>query len=172
MPNATPILLLAATVLLAACGGPAPVPEPSTTTVPAPTAVAPEPTVVPGSSTEAQADILVRFETRGGECPNGPCGFQAVIHRDGTVERTDGIARDAEDAELARLARGIDQADWDAILAVPFTGECPVNFDGQEQIYTFSVQGREVVVAGCTTAFDPTTEPFATVQDILFAIGG
>ena len=26
--------------------------------------------------------------------------------------------------------------------AVPFTGECPVNFDGQEQIYEFSTRGR------------------------------
>jgi len=168
MPNAKPLLLLVAMLVLAACGGPAPTPGPSPASDPAPTPVAPEPTAVPGSSTEAQAGVLVTYETRGGECPGGPCGMKAVISRDGTVETSDGMSTRLDDQAVERLVDAIEQADWEAILGTPFTGECPVNVDGQEQIYTFTVQGEAVTVASCTVEVDSTAEPFLTVQLILF----
>ena len=71
-----------------------------------------------------------------------------------------------------RLVEQVETADWNAILAVPFTGECPRNVDGQESIYTFHDDRQPVIVAGCTTEIDPTQEPFQTVQGILFGVGG
>jgi hypothetical protein len=35
---------------------------------------------------------LVTVSTRGGECPDGPCGSSVVIERDGTVRVADGAA--------------------------------------------------------------------------------
>ena len=59
------------------------------------------------------------------------------------------------------LAEQVEGADWDAILAKPFEGECPRNFDGQEETYTFNVVPEPVVVASCTTAIDrPQQDPF------------
>lgn len=170
MPNTKPLLLLVALLVLAACGGSTPTPSPtsSTPTGATPTSAAPEPTSVPGSTSEAQPGVLVTYETRGGECPGGPCGMKAVISRDGTVETSDGMSTRLDDQAIARLADVIEQADWEAILSVPFTGECPVNFDGQEQIYTFTVNGEAVTVASCTVQVDPNAEPFLTVQLILF----
>jgi hypothetical protein len=167
MPNTKPLILLLLMVLIAACGG-------TSATPGATSLVEPEPTVVPGgpSAAAAEAGVLVTYETRGGECPGGPCGMKAVIFRDGTVERSDGMAQQVDDATMARLTELVEAADWDAILAVPFTGECPVNFDGQEQIYTFTVKGQAVEVASCTTLVDQETEPFATVQGILFGTAG
>ena len=57
-------------------------------------------------------------------------------------------------------------------LARPFVGECPRNFDGQEEIYTFNVVPEPVVVASCTTAVDPQQDPFRLVGGILFGVGG
>lgn len=165
------ILALALVVLtLAACGstqasapviGPAPTPGP------------PEPTAVPGSSSApAPADVLVIYETRGGECPGGPCGERIEVYADGTVKYQDGPLGQLSPELVGRLEQAIAATDWDAALAVPFQGECPVNYDGQEQVYTFSVDGQAVTVASCTIAIDPAAEPFATVQQVLFAPGG
>jgi hypothetical protein len=126
----------------------------------------------PGTVPQALNPVLVTYETSGGECPQGPCGYRAEIRRDGTVVRSDGMQQTLESEQLARLVEVVRAADWEAILAKPFEGECPRNFDGQEETYTFHVAPEPVVVASCTTLVDPTQEPFQTVQTILFAIGG
>ena len=126
----------------------------------------------PGAVPEALNPILVTYEASGGECPQGPCGFKAEIHRDGTVVRSDGVAQTVDSDSLARLARQVAAADWEAILARPFEGECPKNVDGQEETYTFHVAPEPVVVASCTTAVDPQQDPFRLVGGILFGLGG
>jgi hypothetical protein len=126
------------------------------------------PEVVP----QALNPVIVTYVTEGGECAQGPCGFRAEIRRDGTVTRTDGMAQTVDEPSLKRLVEQVNTADWTAILAEPFTGECPRNVDGQESIYTFNTSAGPVTVAGCTTAIDPQQEPFQTVQGILFAVGG
>jgi hypothetical protein len=126
----------------------------------------------PGVVPQALNSVLVSYEASGGECPQGPCGFRAEIRRDGTVVRSDGKPQTVDAQTLALLAEQVEAADWDAILARPFEGECPKNFDGQEEIYTFSVAPEPVVVASCTTAIDPQQEPFLTVGGILFGVGG
>ena len=126
------------------------------------------PEVVP----EALNPVVVTYATEGGECAQGPCGFQAEIRRDGTVKRSDGMAQTVDEPSLRRLVEQVNAADWTAILARPFTGECPKNVDGQESTYTFNTAAGPVVVAGCTVEIDPTQEPFQTVQGILFGVGG
>ena len=126
----------------------------------------------PAAVPEALNPVLVRYEASGGECPQGPCGFRAEIRRDGTVVRSDGMAQTVDAQTLARLVEQVERADWDAILARQFVGECPRNFDGQEETYTFSVVPEPVVVASCATAIDPQQDPFRLVGGILFVTGG
>jgi hypothetical protein len=126
----------------------------------------------PGAIPEALNPILVGYEASGGLCPEGPCGFRAEIRRDGTVTRSEGMAQTVDSASLERLTREIDTADWDAILAKPFTGQCPTIFDGQEATYTFHAGTAPVVVASCTTLVDPLAEPFLSIGGILFGSGG
>lgn len=121
---------------------------------------------------EALNPVLVRYQASGGECPQSPCGFRAEIRRDGTVVRSDGMAQTVDPQTLALLTEQVERADWDAILARPFEGECPKNVDGQEEIYTFHVAPEPVVVASCTTAIDPQQDPFRIVGGILFGLGG
>jgi hypothetical protein len=166
------MLALALVILgLAACAG---AQESAPVIGPAPTPGPPEPTVVPGAPSAAPAadGVLVVYETRGGECPDGPCGDRIEVYADGTVKYKDGPLGQLSPELLGRLTQAIDATDWDAVLAVPFEGECPVNFDGQEQIYTFSVGGEAITVASCTISIDPAAEPFSTVQEVLFAPRG
>ncbi len=126
----------------------------------------------PGTVPEALNPVLVTYEASGGECPQGACGFRAEIRRDGTIVRSDGKPQTVDDQTLAQLAQQVAVADWDAILARPFEGECPKNFDGQEAVYTFHVVPEAVVVASCTTAIDLQQDPFRLVGGILFGLGG
>jgi hypothetical protein len=126
----------------------------------------------PGALPVALDQPLVTFEASGGECPQGECGIRADIFRDGRVVRTDGMTQLVDPPSLERLIAQVENADFAAILAVPFTGECPRNYDGQEQTYTFHVADPPVVVASCTTFVDPSAEPFQTVQRILLGLGG
>lgn len=120
----------------------------------------------------APARPLASVEARGGECPQGMCSTRYDVYSDGRVVRDDG-ATDAMDANVAaRLTELVEAADWTAILARPFTGECPTAYDGQERVYTFWPAAGEVTVASCSVQVDPGQEPFATLDTVLFGGGG
>jgi hypothetical protein len=116
--------------------------------------------------------VLVRVEAKGGECPQGDCANRWEIRRDGRVIGTGQPVADIAPAALARLVAAVDLTDWTAVLARPFTGECPKNFDGLEYTYTFPTASGDVVVASCATQIDPGQEPFESIGSALFAVGG
>lgn len=110
---------------------------------------------------------LVSITSRGGECPEGMCEGVTVIERDGTVRITQPDPFEVGTVPpdvLAALDAAIKTADFAAIRAVPFQGECPVNFDGQEQIYEFGAPGGVQRIASCETAVDPNHPLFAAVE--------
>jgi hypothetical protein len=116
--------------------------------------------------------VLVTVELSGGECPQGPCGMRYELRRNGTVNATGQPPWSLGADTVGRIAAAIDAASWDAILARPFTGECPTAYDGQELTYTFDTLRGAVVVKSCSVQIDPGQEPFRSVDDALFALGG
>ena len=118
---------------------------------------------------------LVSITVRGGDCPEGACGGTTVIEHDGRVHRTAPAA-----AELGRLPADVLAAldaavritDFDAIRARPFTGECPVNFDGQETIFEFGAPGGTERIATCETEIDPTHPLFVAVEASMASVVG
>jgi hypothetical protein len=116
---------------------------------------------------------LVTITSRGGECMDGPCGSVVVIERDGTVRSDDAAAAPlgVVPAEtLTALDAAIKTTDFEVIRAVPFEGECPVNFDGQEFIYEFGAPGGVERIASCETAIDDAHPVFAAVTAALVAV--
>ncbi len=100
---------------------------------------------------------LVTVTVRGGECPEGACGGTTVIERDGRIHQTVPAAADLGQVPpdvLTALDAAIKTTDFDVIRARPFTGECPVNFDGQEQIYEFGAPSGVERIATCETEVD------------------
>lgn len=139
-----PALLLLATIAVGACDN--------------------QPVPAPGRA-------VVSVEARGGDCPDGACSTRYDVFSDGRVVRDDG-ATDTMDADIAaRLVELVEAADWNAITARPFTGECPTAWDGQELVYTFWPAGGEVTIASCAVQVDPGQEPFATLDRVLFGEG-
>ena len=134
--------------------------------------------LVAGCSPEAVASLiprsgpLVTYTTRGGECFDGPCGSTIVIERDGSVRQaapTDADLATLQPDVLAPLEALVTTADYAAIRAVPFEGECPVNFDGQDQIYEFGAPGGVERIASSETAIDPDHPLFAATAAALVA---
>jgi hypothetical protein len=126
----------------------------------------------PGLVPSAGDAPLVTLEIHGGECPDGECRFTAGIYRDGRVIRSDGQPQVVDAPSLARLVEQVEGADWNAILARPFAGDCPTAYDGQEEVYTFRPGGDAVIAASCTVVVQHDREPFQTVQRVLFGLGG
>jgi hypothetical protein len=115
---------------------------------------------------------LVTVTTRGGECMDGPCGSVVVIERGGTVHSDDGAAPlgTVPQGTLTALDAAIKTTDFAVVRAVPFEGECPVNFDGQEFIYEFGAPGGLERIASCETAVDPAHPVFAALDAALVAV--
>ncbi|MEO6206756.1 MAG: hypothetical protein ABIP77_02225 [Candidatus Limnocylindrales bacterium] len=116
---------------------------------------------------------LVTFTTRGGECLDGPCGGTTVIERDGNVHQTVPAAVDIGQVPadvLFALDAAIKTANFEAIRAVQFDAECPVNVDGQEFIYEFGAPGGVERVASCETRIDPSHPLFIAVTAALVAV--
>jgi hypothetical protein len=113
---------------------------------------------------------LVTIESRGGLCVNGPCGGTIAIERDGRVHALAPKPmemRRLPEAFRLRLEQAIRAADFGRLQSRPFTGECPVNFDGEELIYTFGTVVGPVRLASCEVDIDPSDPLFAAVQAAL-----
>lgn len=116
---------------------------------------------------------LVTVTVHGGECPQGACGGTTVIERDGRIHQTVPVAKELgqlPDDPLGALAAAVNTADFDVIRAKPFTGECPVAFDGQETIFEFGAPGGTQRVATCETDVDPNHPLFLATTAALTSI--
>ena len=100
---------------------------------------------------------LVTVSTRGGMCVDGPCAETVFLDRDGTVRtaaKPPNALGHVPAPALATLRAAIGATDFAAIKAHPFTGECPVNFDGQELIFEFAVGTTTQRIASCEVDID------------------
>ena len=139
------IVAAASLVLLATACQPAASGTP--TVSPASTSAAPSvPSAAPSTATDA---IVFTVSVTGGECPNGPCGAEYVVYRDGRVDGPSGGPAAITGAQLARITGLAGTTDWDAVRAVPFTSMCPTAYDGQKHVYAFPARGGDIVLDSC-----------------------
>jgi hypothetical protein len=125
-------------------------------------------------STATPEGPLLTITTRGGLCPDGPCGSTAAIERDGRLHEVAPKSIEVgtiTPPRMAALAAAIDATDFTALRRNRFTGECPVNFDGQETIYRFATPGGIERIASCETQIDESHPLFLAVRDALAATG-
>ena len=115
---------------------------------------------------------LVTIETRGGECPRGACESLVLIERDGRLHRLRPDVGDMAQLSpevVAAIEGAILTTDFATVRSRPFTGECPVNFDGQEIIYGFSTPSGVERIASCEVEIDPDHPLFRAVAGALGA---
>jgi hypothetical protein len=103
-------------------------------------------------------------------CPQGACGGSVILERDGRVHSAAKPPNDLGQVNgdaYAALDRAIQSTDFAAMKAKPFTGECPVNFDGQELIFEFAVGATTQRIASCETEIDWGSPLFIAVANAL-----
>lgn len=103
------------------------------------------------------AGPLVTVTTRGGECPEGPCGQSIVLERDGRVHEAAKPPNDlgaVPAAQVAAIDAAIRATDFAGLRSHPFTGECPTAFDGQEVIFEFAAPSGIERIATCEVEVD------------------
>ena len=105
--------------------------------------------------------LTVRLE--GGMCMDGPCDSAVVLERDGRVH--DGKTPEGDLGRVSAQAYGaldaaIQATDFAAMRAKPFTGECPIAFDGQKQTFEFSAGGSTERLDSCESELDWSSPVF------------
>jgi hypothetical protein len=131
----------------------------------------PAPTASPGpSATAAPAGPLVSVEIRGGMCIDGACGATVVLDTDGRVRTAAKPPIDlgtVPEEDVSGLAALIEATDFAAIRANPFTGTCPIAYDGQEVVYEFTTSDGVERIESCVTEVNPRHPLFAAVTAVL-----
>jgi hypothetical protein len=178
------VLALLVAITVSACGGaigsPAPSVAPSGpagspgSTAPATPGAPATPDPSPASSPIGSpsvpplaGDTLVHVLLRGGHCRTGECRSEVTISAWGTVQRDDGPAVLVPGPALAALVDAIRATDFDAILARPFTGECPTAYDGQEAVFTIATPEGPVEIASCSVEVNPNAPLFVALDRIV-----
>ena len=109
---------------------------------------------------------LVTVQMRGGLCHDGPCDSTVYLERDGRAHTAAKPPNDlgvARGDAMAALTAAVASADYTTLKSKPFTGECPVNFDGQELIFEFAAPGGTQRIASCEVDIDWGSPLFTAV---------
>ena len=112
--------------------------------------------------------------TRGGECPDGPCGSTLVIERDGRLHQTAPEVVELGQVPpeaLATLDAAIRTTDFAASGPGRSRGSARSTSTGRSGIYEFGAPGGLERIASCETEVDPAHPLFAAVDAVLSAGG-
>jgi hypothetical protein len=100
---------------------------------------------------------LVTVTMRGGMCAGGACDNSVNLDRDGTVRSAAKPPNELGHVPaqaMAALTAAVAATDYAALKSHPFTGVCPVAFDGQELIFEFAVGTGTQRIASCEVDID------------------
>lgn len=152
---------------LAACGVAA---QPTAQTDTTPVA---SPAGSPAPKIGANAPILT-IRTRGGMCVNGECWSEKQINVDGSFTAADSTGAKTQGsldaARVAELTQQIAATDFDQLKAQPFTGTCPIAYDGQEYVYTFQTMSGQQVIESCAVGIDENSPLFQNIAGLIEVI--
>ncbi len=116
---------------------------------------------------------LVTVHLEGGMCPEGACQAEWVLQRDGRIlaaaKPPNELGR-ADGGAMTALAAAVEATDYDAIRSRPFTGTCPIAYDGQEVIFEFHAAAGVQRVASCEVEIDWTHPLFVATAAALSSV--
>jgi hypothetical protein len=115
---------------------------------------------------------LVRVVDHGGLCTGGQeCSTETVVLTSDTAIRQSAgavaVSYPISAEQIEQLASLIDNADFTALAASPFTGVCPTAYDGVERIYVFASVDGPVTLASCQVEIDHAAPLIALVDTIV-----
>ena len=106
-------------------------------------------------------------------CAQGACDSTIAIEADGRVHAIAPAPAElgtVPDRGLEALITEIAQADFATLTSRPFTGTCPIAFDGQETVYTFAIGSDTQRIASCEVVIDRAAPLFVAVAAALASV--
>lgn len=114
---------------------------------------------------------VATVEAQGGRCVYGLCHVFVTLYSNGTfvsvVGPNEPVLHTVDEELMQSLTEAIEATDYEAIRSQPFTGICPVAYDGQELIYTFYQEAAVERLASCQYELDDELPLFTVLADIL-----
>lgn len=115
-------------------------------------------------------NFLLSIRREGGMCAAMGCFSEVAVLSNGTYRYADSLPKQ----RTGRLARGevrrfqqrIANANFEAIKARPFTGTCPLAYDGPETVYTFRSGDRVEVLRSCQTQIEGSNPLFQQAERV------
>jgi hypothetical protein len=96
----------------------------------------------------APVTALVDIRYSGGLCVSGAtCEARVRLLPDGRLLRDGKLLRVVSATRVTALRKAIARLDLDDVRAHPFTGTCPIAYDGQEATYRF--RGVDAALRSC-----------------------
>lgn len=117
------------------------------------------------AATPKPTDPLVSVHSEGGLCVYGGCSRDVMVLQNGTYTVKDGSGKTTsgalDAAALTQLKQAVNGADFNAIRSKPFTGTCPIAYDGQEYTFTlYKAGGGTEVLDSCKVELDMNSAMF------------
>ena len=113
---------------------------------------------------------LIKIESGGGRCFDGPCYSKLIIFEDGSYNLSDSNKQvkigNIDFTNLSELKQLIDTSNFDDIKSRIFTGTCPTAYDGPVNVYTFFFDDSLESISDCKYELNYSTGLFAKVTDI------
>jgi hypothetical protein len=101
---------------------------------------------------------LLTVQMRGGLCADGGmCDSSVILERDGRVRSAAKAPNDlgfVSPENMSALNAAMAATDFGALKSKPFTGECPIAFDGQELVFEFAALAGTQRLASCEVDID------------------
>ena len=121
---------------------------------------------------ETGQKVLLKVERSGGECSYGGCYSEIFIYQDGMYLYKEKTQQELKGSfskeEIKKLEELISAEDFKKIKSKKFTGQCPVEYDGSELIYTFyQSNGESERIASCEFEVDKNSPLFKHVSELL-----
>jgi len=119
--------------------------------------------------------VLLKVERRGGECSYGGCYSEIFIYQDGEYLYKEKTQQELKGSfskeEIKKLGELMSTDDFKKIKSKKFTGQCPVEYDGSELIYTFyQSNGENERIASCEFEVDKNSPLFKHIGELLSKI--
>lgn len=113
--------------------------------------------------------FLLKVRKTGGMCRLNSCDRELTILRDGTYRYADatktGTGRLSRKT-FTRLKQRLSRLNLEQVRSKPFTGTCPIAYDGPETLYRFLIGNTVEEVSDCKVAIDPRDPLFQQLNQI------
>lgn len=113
--------------------------------------------------------FLLKVRKTGGMCRLNSCDRELTILNNGTYRYEDATKTGAGKLSrraFSRLKQRLAKLNIEQVRSQPFTGTCPIAYDGPETLYRFLIGQTVEEISDCKSAIDPGDPLFQQINQL------